>query len=106
MSVPARVEEADDHAVGSSWCSRTVSPPNARGERTRNRVTGTLATSRSSTSTPAALSPAIIARFSIRAARLESRDVTTVVPLRSDVPYAIASFDRQLGRDVDVGETR
>ena len=49
-------------------------------------MTGTLATSRSSTWTPDALSPAIIARFNIRAARLESRYVTTVVPLGSEVP--------------------
>ena len=43
-----------------------------------NRVTGTEATSRSSTLAPAALAPAIIARFSIRAERLESREVTIV----------------------------
>ncbi len=39
------------------------------------RVTGTDATSRSTTLAPAALTPAIIARLSIRAERLESRDV-------------------------------
>ena len=43
-----------------------------------NRVTGTDATSRSSTLIPPALSPAITARFSMRADREESRDVTTV----------------------------
>ena len=51
-----------------------------------NRVTGTDATSRSSTFTPAALSPAIIARFSIRADRLESREVTTVASFLRVVP--------------------
>ncbi len=45
-----------------------------------NRVTGTEATSRSSTSTPAALSPAIMARLSMRAERLESRDVMMWAP--------------------------
>ena len=44
-----------------------------------NRVTGTEATSRSSTFTPAALAPAIIARLSIRAERLESREVMIVL---------------------------
>ena len=44
------------------------------------RVTGTEATSRSSTLTPTPLSPAIIARLSMRAERLESRDVMTVEP--------------------------
>ena len=55
-------------------------PPCARSERTWNRVTGTGATSRSSTLTPAALRPAMTARLSARAARLESRDVVTVLP--------------------------
>ena len=50
------------------------------------RVTGTDATSRSSTLTPAALSPAIIARLSMRAERLESRDVMTRVPFLSVEP--------------------
>ena len=60
-------------------------PPAVDGRRTMNRVTGTDATSRSSTLTPAALSPAIIARFSMRAERLESRDVMTVEPFLSVV---------------------
>ena len=51
-----------------------------------NRLTGMLATSRSITFTPAELSPAIIARLSMRAERLESHGVTTVSPLRSVVP--------------------
>ncbi len=48
--------------------------------RTPNLVTGTVATSRSATSTPEALSPTIMARLSTRAARLVSRDATTVEP--------------------------
>ena len=86
MSLPDWSKKRTTTRSASVWCSRMVSPPKARGERTRKRVTGTLATSRSSTSTPDALSPAIIARFSIRAALLESREVTTVVPFGSDVP--------------------
>ena len=61
-------------------------PPVAMGRRMMNRVTGTVATSRSCTSTPAALRPAIMARFSMRAERLESREVTTVVPFLSVEP--------------------
>jgi hypothetical protein len=61
-------------------------PPKTRGDRTRKRVTGSDATSRSNTFTPAELRPAIMARFNMRADRLESRDVTTVVPLRRLVP--------------------
>ncbi len=41
-------------------------------------MTGTEAISRSSTLTPAALRPAIIARLSMRPERLESRDVMMV----------------------------
>ena len=86
--------------VGARGCRRSARPRSRgrrgaaaptgrrtpRGDRTRKRVTGIEATSRSSTLTPAALRPAIIARFSIRADRLESREVTTVVPLRRLVP--------------------
>ena len=54
--------------------------------RTWNRLTGTVAISRSSTLTPAALSPAITARLRARAARLESRDVVTVEPFFMVVP--------------------
>ena len=71
---------------GSSRRSRTVSPPMACGDLTRKRVTGVDATSRSSTLMPAELSPAMSARFNMRAERLESRDVTTVSPLRRLVP--------------------
>jgi hypothetical protein len=91
MSLPVPSKKRMPTRSTSLWWSRTVSPPNARGDLIRNRVTGTLATSRSSTSTPAAFSPAIIARLSIRADRLESRDVTTVVPFGRAVPYAIAT---------------
>ena len=59
--------------------------------RTPKRVTGTVATSRSATSTPAALRPTIRARLSTRAARLVSRDATTVDPFFMVVPYAMAS---------------
>src|SRR5664280_323970 len=45
-----------------------------------NLVTGTVAASRSSTLTPAALQPTMMARFNTRAARLVSRDVVTVAP--------------------------
>ena len=45
-----------------------------------NRVTGTVAASRSSTLTPAALQPTMIARLSTRAARLVSRELVTVAP--------------------------
>ena len=55
-------------------------PPWARSDLTWKRVTGMGATSRSSTLTPAALRPAIIARFKARAARLESREMVTVEP--------------------------
>ena len=41
--------------------------------------------------TPDALSPAMSARFSMRAARLESRDVTTVDPFLSVVAHAMAT---------------
>ena len=81
------VEEAHDDALGVvEVAAAPIRPPKARGERTRKRVTGIDATSRSSTLMPAELSPAIIARFSMRAERLESREVTTVLPLRRLVP--------------------
>ncbi|MDZ7732421.1 MAG: hypothetical protein U5R31_04285 [Acidimicrobiia bacterium] len=60
-------------------------------------MTGTVATSRSSTLTPAELSPAIIARLSMRADRDESRDVTTVTPALSPLPQAIATFAASSG---------
>ena len=66
-------------------------PPTAVPVRVRNLVTGTVAASRSSTLQPAAVMPTIAARFNIRAARLESRDVATVAPLGSVVAYARAT---------------
>ena len=45
-----------------------------------NRVTGTVAASRSSTLTPAALQPTMMARLRTRAARLVSRELVTVAP--------------------------
>src|SRR3954462_6505005 len=68
-----------------------VTPPTAAGWLATNRVTGTDATSRSRTLMPDALSPAIIERFSMRAERLEARDVPTVEPFFNVVPYASAS---------------
>ena len=70
----------------------------------RNRVTGTEATSRSSTLTPAALRPAIIARFSMRADRLESREVTTVVSFLRRRAVGHGHPRGELGGDVDVGQ--
>ena len=90
MSEPSLSRKRTTTDWGSSGARRTDRPPIWRGDRVTNRVTGMLATSRSITLMPAALSPAIIARFSMRAERLESREVTTVSPLRNVVPYAIA----------------
>ena len=67
-------------------------PPPTLGWRAANRVSGTEATSRSRTLTPPALSPAIIARLSMRAERLESREVTTVESFLSEVAWAMASL--------------
>ena len=86
MSRPASSKNRITTDWGSSWASRTVSPPRAVGRRMMKRVTGTDATSRSSTFTPTALSPAIIARLSMRAERLESREVITVPPFLSMPP--------------------
>ncbi len=71
---------------GSLGSSRTVTPPCAWVARTWNRVTGTVASSRSETSTPAALSPTMTARLSARPARLESREVVTTAPFFRVVP--------------------
>ncbi len=62
-----------------------MTPPEAWPERTWKRVTGTVATSRSSTYSPPAVRPTMIARFSIRAAREESREVVTTEPFGSIV---------------------
>ena len=75
---------------GSSAASRTDTPPEPPSMRIPKRVTGTVATSRSATSTPVALRPTIIARLRTRAARLVSRDATTVEPFFIVVPYAMA----------------
>ena len=72
------VEEPHDHRLRVVLDEADRDAPTALGWRARKRVTGTDATSRSSTLTPAALMPAIIARFSMRADRDESRDVMTV----------------------------
>ena len=75
MSTPVVVEEADLDRLGVvGHEAHGDARRRSSGGRTWKRVTGTVATSRSSTLTPAALSPAIIARFSMRADRLESRD--------------------------------
>ncbi len=71
--------------------SRTVMPPRLRPERTWKRVTGTVATSRSSTFTPAALQPTIMARLSTRAARDVSREAVMVLPFSSVLAHAIDS---------------
>jgi hypothetical protein len=78
MSRPLPSKKRITTAWVSSWTSRIVMPPTTLGWRARKRVTGTDATSRSRTLTPAALMPAIIARLSMRAEREESRDVMTV----------------------------
>src|SRR5690606_25263266 len=82
---------------GSSGLSRSVTPAETTVERQWKRVSGTLATSRSITLIPPALSPDIIARFSIRAARLESRETTTVAPFLSDVAKASATLAANSG---------
>ena len=65
-------------------------PPCERLLRTWNRVSGTVASSMSSTFTPERLRPPMSARLSARAMRLVSRLVVMVEPFGSDVPYAIA----------------
>ena len=82
------VEEADHHPLADRRADAGARVTPAGGPRRAGEEAGDRqdATSRSSTSMPAALRPAIIARLSMRAARLESRDVTTVVPLRRVVP--------------------
>ena len=80
MSMPSGSKKRRTTDWGSSWARRTVTPPALCSLRTPNRVTGTVATSRSSTLTPAALKPTISARLSTRAARLVSREAATVAP--------------------------
>ena len=106
MSMPSASRNRMVTDCGSSGTRRTVNPPWARMERTWKRVTGTVAASRSLTLTPAALRPTINARLRARAARLESREATTVRSLLECRGEAIATRTRQLRRDVDVGQTR
>ncbi len=68
-----------------------MTPALARLLRTWNRVTGTVASSMSSTLMPARFSPPITARLSARAARLVSRLTVTTEPLASAVPNATAT---------------
>ena len=60
-------------------------PPCDRLLRTWKRVSGTVASSMSSTLTPERLMPAIIARFSARAMRLVSRLVVMIEPFGTAV---------------------
>ena len=85
-SAPVSSKKRITTDCGSSGTRRTVMAPRLSGRPAWKRVTGTDATSRSTTLTPAALSPAIIARFSMRADRLESRQVMTVASFFSVVP--------------------
>ena len=71
MSAPFESKNRITTDCGSCSSRRMVMPASA-GRDTANRVTGTEATSRSRTLPPAALIPAIIARLSMRAERLES----------------------------------
>jgi hypothetical protein len=91
MSAPLPSKNRITTDCGSSSSSRIVMPASASGRATANLVTGTEATSRSRTLTPAALMPDIIARFSIRADRLESREVMTVASFFRVVANAIAT---------------
>ena len=67
--------------ISSDWGSRIEperwTPPTQRVFCVVNRVTAGDATRRSRTSMPAAFSPAIIARLSMRAGRVVSRLITT-----------------------------
>ena len=65
-------------------------PPCERLLRTWKRVSGTVASSMSSTLTPDRLMPAMSARLSARAMRLVSRLAVIVAPFGIDVLYAIA----------------
>ena len=71
---------------GSSGRVGRSRPAVLADEVTWNRVTGTVAASRSSTLTPAALQPTMIARLRTRAARLVSRELVTVAPFSRSRP--------------------
>ena len=91
MSAPLVSKKRITTDWGSFSTNRIVTPASDSGRDTANRVTGTEATSRSRTLTPAALMPAIIARLSMRAERLESRDVMTVASFLREVAKAMAT---------------
>ena len=79
-------------------------PPCDGSLRTWKRVSGTVASSMSSTLTPERLSPPISARLSARATRLVSRLVRDGGALRQRGAVGHREPDRDLGVDVDVGE--
>ena len=86
------VEEADHHRLGvlleeADRDAARGSAPSAPGSASP----GTVATSRSSTFTPAALQPTIMARLSTRAARDVSREAVMVLPFSSVLAHAIDS---------------
>src|SRR6202034_4116366 len=80
MSSPSESKIRMTTDWGSSAASRTVTPPQLEVLRMWWRMTGTVATSRSPTLTPAALEPTMIARLSMRAVRLVSREAVTEAP--------------------------
>ena len=90
---------------GSSGASRTDSPPGASSLRTPNRVTGTVATSRSATSTPAALRPDHHGPLEHpgRPAGVPGRHHRR--PLLHGGAVGHGQAYRQLRGDVDVGQT-
>ena len=86
MSRPSPSKKRISTVSGSPGASRTVMPPCDWPLRTWKRVSGTVASSTSSTLAPARLSPPMIARLSARAIRLVSRLVVTVEPFGNAVP--------------------
>ena len=86
MSAPWASKKRISTVAWSSGLRRTVTPPWARSERTWNRVSGTGASSRSSTWTPDRLRPHITARLSVRATREVSRLQHTTDPFLRLVP--------------------
>ena len=93
MSRPLRSKKRMLTDWASCEASRTVTPPIEEAERTWWRVTGTVAASRSSTFTPAALQPTITALLSTRAALDVSREAVMVEPF-SRVPAQ--AMDRRM----------
>ena len=88
-SMPSLSKNRSTTDWGSCGSRRTVTPAVLADDVTWNLVTGTVAASRSSTFTPAALQPTMIARFRTRAARLVSRELVTVAPFSSVEAQAI-----------------